>query len=403
MKKNPRPLRKRYNEYIELEKKQKKLSIAKESEIKAIESKMDDLRAKYAELADNKKKLKAGAPCPTCGQLIKDKNYIEQHFDEEMSRIKAEGVALKARLEALKNDKKIEGHDMNKEMKEYAETSKRMEELEPSHGKYPMVKAKVEKMADTETALARVTAERTDLESELKAVLKEMKEVPYDEKKHGTITEELDDVESSLKNKYEMRNEIRLEIERMAQQIKDMAKEIEESESAGKTIDRITRDQEKQERFVNLVTEYRQYLISRIRPKLSEISGMLLSELTAGKYTGVDLDEEYNLFIYDGNIKYPLARFSGGEADIANLCLRLAISQLIAESSGTETGFIILDEIFGSQDLHRKSAIIEALNRLSKQFRQIILITHVEDIKDTVENIIEVSENEEGISSIKTA
>ncbi|GAI58313.1 unnamed protein product, partial [marine sediment metagenome] len=48
-----------------------------------------------------------------------------------------------------------------------------------------------------------------------------------------------------------------------------------------------------------------------------------------------------------------------------------------------------------------KASILEALNRLSKQFRQIILITHIEEIKDTLENIVEVSENEEGISSIK--
>ena len=44
---------------------------------------------------------------------------------------------------------------------------------------------------------------------------------------------------------------------------------------------------------------------------------------------------------------------------------------------------------------------MEALNHLTKQFRQIILITHIEDVKDTLENIVEVSENEEGISSIK--
>jgi exonuclease SbcC len=75
---------------------------------------------------------------------------------------------------------------------------------------------------------------------------------------------------------------------------------------------------------------------------------------------------------------------------------------LIAEASGIETGFIILDEIFGSQDLQRKGLIIQALNNLSKKFRQIILITHVEDIKDSVENIIEIVENEEGISKVKT-
>jgi exonuclease SbcC len=190
-------------------------------------------------------------------------------------------------------------------------------------------------------------------------------------------------------------------MERFGTQIKEKQKEMDETEATKKDIDKLTLGQEKQERFINLVADYRQYLISRIRPKLSEISGELLSELTSGKYTGVELDEEYNLYIFDGNAKYPLPRFSGGETDIANLCLRLAISQLIAESSAIETGFIILDEIFGSQDIHRKALILQALNNLSRRFRQIILITHVEDIKDTVENIIEVAENEEGISYIK--
>ncbi len=394
-------IEKAYSEYSDTEKKLKKLSIAKESEIRTTETKIEELREKYSELSENKKKLKAGAPCPTCGQLIKDKLYIDKHFDEELSKIKSDGQKLKLRLEALKSDKKTDQHDMKVDIEEYAALSKRLDELEEPHRKYPLMKAKLDKKGDIETSLARLLAEKNDLEGELKAVLKEFKGVDYDEKKHAKMTEELDSVEAELKKKYEIRNDIKLEIERLLQQAKDKQKEIDDSEETRKSIDKITLGQEKQERFINLVTDYRQFLISRIRPKLSEISGLLLSELTAGKYTGVDLDEEYNLYIYDGALKYPLARFSGGEADVANLCLRLSISQLIAESSGIETGFIILDEIFGSQDIHRKSSILEALNRLSKQFRQIILITHVEDIKDTVENIIEVVENEEGISSIK--
>jgi len=43
---------------------------------------------------------------------------------------------------------------------------------------------------------------------------------------------------------------------------------------------------------------------------------------------------------------------------------------------------------------------MKALNGLSSKFRQIFLITHVEDVKDDMENIIFISENEEGISSI---
>jgi DNA repair protein SbcC/Rad50 len=394
-------IEKAYNEYNELEKKQKKFSIAKESEIKAIEARMEDLRVKYQEVSDNKKKLKGTSKCPTCGQEIKDPKEINKHFDDELARIKDEGIRLKAQREALINDKKLDGLDIKLDLSEYAKISNRLNELEEMHRKYPMIKAKVDKKADSETSLSRLLAEKNDLDIELKTVLKDIKAVPYDEKKHETITEELDVVETSLKRKYDMRNEIRLEIERAMTQAKDKQKEIEDAEKATNDIKTRTLNQEQSERFINLVSDYRQYLISRIRPKLSEITGNLLAELTDGKYTGAELDEEYNIWIFDGNIKYPLQRFSGGEADIANLCLRLAISQMIAESSGIETGFIILDEIFGSQDAHRKQSIMEALNRLSKQFRQIILITHIEDVKDTIENIIEAVENEEGISHIR--
>jgi DNA repair protein SbcC/Rad50 len=395
-------LEKAYKEYIEIEKQQKKLSIAKESEIQAMEMTLEGLRERYKELGGNKKLLKVGQPCPTCGQLIKDKMTIEKHFDEEMDKIKNSAETLKIAIKALKEEKKASVKDLKFDFEEYDKNAKRLEELEDAHEKYPKAKAKLDEKARSEEMLLRVTKERKDLEIELKTTLSELKKVNYDAKDHERITEEFDAANSALSKEYNVRNDLKLEMERLATQIKEKTKEIDDAEKAKDNINALTISQEKQERFINLVNNYRRFLISRIRPKLSELSGTLLAELTAGKYTGVELDEEYNLFIYDGNTKYPLQRFSGGEADVANLCLRLAISQLIAEASGIETGFIILDEIFGSQDLQRKGLIIQALNNLSKKFRQIILITHVEDIKDSVENIIEIVENEEGISKVKT-
>ncbi|MDP2960571.1 MAG: SMC family ATPase, partial [candidate division Zixibacteria bacterium] len=89
-----------------------------------------------------------------------------------------------------------------------------------------------------------------------------------------------------------------------------------------------------------------------------------------------------------------------GDNDLANLCLRLAISLLISESSGVEVSFIILDEIFGSQDAFRKENILKGLAKLKNRFRQIFLITHIDDIKDSVENLITVLENEDGTSQL---
>jgi len=93
-------------------------------------------------------------------------------------------------------------------------------------------------------------------------------------------------------------------------------------------------------------------------------------------------------------------RFSGGEADLANLSLRLAISRIIADRTGANPiNFLILDEIFGSQDPSRKRSVMAALTRLSSQFRQIFLITHIEDIKDLMNNVIRVEESEDGTST----
>jgi len=149
------------------------------------------------------------------------------------------------------------------------------------------------------------------------------------------------------------------------------------------------------------MSNFRTYLISRIRPTLSYYSSDFFSRLTDGKYISVELDENYNLMIYDNGEFYSIERFSGGEEDLANLCLRLAISEVITERAGGAFNFIILDEIFGSQDLFRRQNIMKALNNLSSKFRQIFLITHVEDVKNEMEHILSVSENQEGISNIK--
>jgi exonuclease SbcC len=73
---------------------------------------------------------------------------------------------------------------------------------------------------------------------------------------------------------------------------------------------------------------------------------------------------------------------------------------MISESSGVEFSFIILDEIFGSQDQFRKENILNGLAKLKNRFRQIFLITHIDDIKDSVENSITVVENEDGTSQL---
>ncbi|HPG39689.1 MAG TPA: SMC family ATPase [bacterium] len=138
--------------------------------------------------------------------------------------------------------------------------------------------------------------------------------------------------------------------------------------------------------------KFRLELAGRVRPLIAGRASELLALTTSGRYSLLELDRDYNILIYDGNNPFPIQRFSGGEQDLANLCLRIAISQIVAErSGGAQINFIVLDEIFGSQDYERRDLILNALTRLATQFRQIFIITHIEALKDMLPVIIEVA------------
>jgi exonuclease SbcC len=142
-----------------------------------------------------------------------------------------------------------------------------------------------------------------------------------------------------------------------------------------------------------LMDTFKGELTARMRPLIATRASQLLNEITEGRYPLVELSENYDISILDGDRNFPLKRFSGGEEDLANLCLRIALSQVIAEQSGAEINFIALDEIFGSQDAHRQAAILNALTRLSSQFRQIFLITHVSEVEEMLPMALSVEEN----------
>ena len=154
------------------------------------------------------------------------------------------------------------------------------------------------------------------------------------------------------------------------------------------------------EKLSGLFSEYRTRLISSIRPTLAGLSSRLMSEMTNGKYSMVELDEKYNLRVLDYGEYFEVERFSGGEKDLANLCLRLAISQALTDSAGLQRSFIILDEVFGSQDSERRDLIIKALVNLKAKFPQIFLITHIDELKHKVEDLIEVKPTAAGYSEV---
>jgi exonuclease SbcC len=136
----------------------------------------------------------------------------------------------------------------------------------------------------------------------------------------------------------------------------------------------------------------------QLRPELSELASTFLSELTDDRYTQLELDDQYNIIVLEDGVQKPV--ISGGEEDLANLVLRLAISQMIAERAGQAFSLLILDEVFGSLDATRRDNVIDLLRRLQDRFEQVILITHIEGVRDGVDRIISVRYDQEAGASV---
>jgi len=142
-------------------------------------------------------------------------------------------------------------------------------------------------------------------------------------------------------------------------------------------------------------------LNQEMRPELSDRASSYIRELTDGRYSELELDEQYNILVLEDAIPKPV--ISGGEEDLANLVLRLAISEMIAERAGQAFSLLILDEVFGSLDETRRHNVVDLLRRLQDRFEQVILITHIESVREGVDRTVIVHYDEEsGTSRVET-
>lgn len=141
------------------------------------------------------------------------------------------------------------------------------------------------------------------------------------------------------------------------------------------------------------LSDLRTDLNAALRPDLSELASGFLRDLTDGRYTDLELNEDYEAAIVEeGEAK---AVISGGEEDVASLALRLAISQMIAERAGQPLSLLVLDEIFGSLDEERRAAVMDLLRGLADRFPQVILITHIEGVREGFDRVIRVERDPE--------
>lgn len=186
-------------------------------------------------------------------------------------------------------------------------------------------------------------------------------------------------------------NGLVLEQTNIRRDIEAIDKEIKRDEAQRASLKTRENDQADYEKLKAVMAEFKTHINARVAPRIGEVASEMYSRITRGRYQHIEVSPEFDFYIYDNGERYPIERFSGGEIDLANLVLRIAISKTLGElSGGGNIGFLAFDEVFGSQDEERRIQIMEAFHTISESYRQIFLISHETEIKEMFERVVEL-------------
>ena len=149
-------------------------------------------------------------------------------------------------------------------------------------------------------------------------------------------------------------------------------------------------------------------IIDTALPEIEEEANMLLARMTDNRmHVKMETQRAYrakreeSIETLDINISDELGTrryemYSGGEAFRIDFALRIALSKLLARRAGAPLSTLIIDEGFGTQDSSGREKLVEAINSIQDDFDKILVITHIEELRDAFPSRIEVTKTAEG-------
>ena len=120
--------------------------------------------------------------------------------------------------------------------------------------------------------------------------------------------------------------------------------------------------------------------------------------LAAGESTRMGRSKQ--LLEWEGRplIEYQIGELLAAGVDevVAVLGHRAEEIRPLAERAGAQLQMLVVDEGFGTQDSQGRERLVEAVNAIAADFEKIIVITHIDELKDLFATRIEVVKGAEG-------
>jgi len=269
---------------------------------------------------------------------------------------------------------------------EYDLLIEQINELQALHDEKTAMDAKAERIADLNTDIAGFQNNRDGHREEKQKVAAKIRELNFDDTEWKRLKDYADECTDKLTSAAQEKAAAAAKVEECQKAVERAEAMMDEyTERAGR-LSVLKISLANHEKAAVRLAEFRTAMAGSIRPDLEELTSGFVQILTDGRHEAVLLSEDFEVTLLEGGI--PAEVISGGTEDIVALAQRLSISQMIAQRAGHPLSLLILDEPFGSLDDVRRGNVLALLDRLKGTFEQTVAITHVDEVKNSVDNLI---------------
>jgi exonuclease SbcC len=331
-------------------------------------------------------------------------------------RLKELGKILESRKFAMDEQKQLARID--KELAKLGYDAATHDEMRDKENELRSIEDDFSNLKSAKEVSKQIDSEIKNLESEIKNRKAEIDALEKDYQKANSNLESaesqspnLDEAERELFRLRESENKTRSELGGAKQRVDVLS--TQRVRKADFEAERETL----QKRIVQHITLERAFgkdgvpalLIEQALPQIEEKANDLLDRLSDGQMSirfvtqaeykdkkRDDLRETLEIQISDGAGIRAYEMYSGGEAFRVNFAIRLALSEILAQRKGARLQTLVIDEGFGSQDTLGRQRLIEAINLVKDDFAKILVITHLDELKDAFPTRIEVEKTERG-------
>ena len=358
-------------------------------------------------------------------QKLKDKDIWQQklskaHFEFEESK-QATKLMVGLQEEIKKLEKIIQGKRYaSEEQKRLKELEKQIKSIGYDEERHRQLNRKIEELSDAPLEKAKLEEAEKKIDS-LRDGLSELnenyqqkelnlKDLEKKEEKIGVELKELPYLKEKLVQEKQVLNSDQTLKDKILEERGGYQSKFDQCLKLGEEKKKIDKGLEKRKKEQNIYGKLivafgkngiQALIIENVLPEIEEEANDLLAKLTNNS-TQISIESLRDL--KSGGIKETLdikisdelgtrdyEMYSGGESFRIDFSLRIALSKLLTRRAGTKLRTLVMDEGFGTQDEEGIDNLVQAIQSISEDFDKILVITHLESLKDAFPVRIEVT------------